>query len=942
MKVSKKKPQQQQGTEEEAMDAAGVGQVEEGGCSGESQGADGVTAAVWTEGEGEGEGRTLLVGVRADAASRTLLTWTLVNVAAARDRVVAVHVVLASATEAAAAVDFDTMLAVYEGFCNLKQQINLKVKICKASSVRRALVREATLFGASKVVLGISKKRRGLSSLHSVAKYCSKKLQAKCAVLAVDNGKIVFRRESNAHSGKVSAELPGCGNDEMYCEVPFQARRCKEDPLPLDDPKDGGGSGGGEDEQHDAGTKGSGSVYITSGEQPSSADTAELSRDQIPGNVHPSGKGEESTMDQKDEMVSDLPGEGASVLYCVLPARNGNSAASTSSRQSDDLTEPLAEGDGELYCLLPPRNGNSGRTTSDSSRSAASQKHDDPADPSPEGDGELYCQLPRTGRSGRSFGGSKHSVGAKGMIRRSSSFSSDIQLNSETSPSKKDGSVCMIATNQASSTVSTEAEDSLKDTAQNIDTPSSSPLSLRRMVEGRHDRCRLRRRIFNHQRSSSFEWARISMVQWAMRLPSRYASVHPDIKSLKSDASPSLNCDSECESISAVDTESMFSFSLYDISWPPSELESLQEKYSSICRLFSYEELKLATSNFSADMLIGKGGTSQVYKAQLFDGTVSAVKILKPSVNALQEFITEVEIATTLQHDNIVSLRGFSSDNYSLVLVYDYVLQGSLDRALHGKHDNKDSLSWEKRNKIAIGIAKALEYLHHERVSQCVIHGDVKSSNILLSEDFQAQLCDFGLAKQVSASTPHLTCTDITGTFGYLAPEYFSHGKVNKKIDVYAFGVVTLEIISGRRPIRTGCAKGQESLVGWAKPLLSSGQIKQLVDPILGNDYDCDEMERMTLAASLCTRISSHSRPEMSQVVKLLEGDDETFHWARSQVTASFDGSDEEAVNPESNMQSHLNLALLGVEDDTLSHCSTEQTIDTSADGYWSRSSSFD
>ncbi|KAG8098899.1 hypothetical protein GUJ93_ZPchr0013g35141 [Zizania palustris] len=891
MKVSKKE-KLQQGTTEEAMGAAGEVQVDEG-CSGESQGAEGAAASAGKE--GEGEGRTLLVGVRADTASRTLLTWTLVNIAAAGDRVVAVHVVLSSGPEAAAAVDFDTMLSVYEGFCNLKQ-INLKVKICKDSSVRRALVREASLFGASKLILGIAKRKRALSSLHSVAKYCSKKLPAKCEVLAVDNGRIVFRRESNVHSGKVSAELPGCGADEMYCEVPFQARQCNEDPLPLDEPKDGGG--GGEEEQHDAaGTEGSEPVNIVSGEQQSScADPAELSRDLVLGNADPSGKGEESTKDQKDE-ISDLPGEGASVLYCVLPASNGHSAASTSSRQSDDLSElPAAEGAGELYCLLPPRNGHSGRSSGDSSRSAASQKHDGPANLSPEGDGELYCRLPRTGRSGRSSGGPKPSSGVKD--------------------------------DQISSMVTTEAED--------------SPMSLRRVMEGRPDRCRLRRRIFNHQRSSSFEWARISMVQWAMRLPSRYASVHPDSKSLKSDASPRLNCDSECESTSAVDTESMFSFSLYDISWPPSELESLQEKYSSVCRLFSYEDLKLATSSFSADMLIGKGGTSQVYKAQLFDGTLSAVKILKPSVDALREFITEVETATSLQHDNIVSLRGFSSDNYSLVLVYDYMLQGSLDKALHGKHDIKDRLSWEKRNKIAIGIAKALEYLHHGSVTQCVIHGDVKSSNILLSEDFQAQLCDFGLAKQASPSTPHLTCTDITGTFGYLAPEYFSHGKVNEKIDVYAFGVVTLEIISGRRPIRTGCAKGQESLVGWAKPLLSSGEIKQLVDPFLGNDYDCDEMERMTLTASLCTRTSSHSRPDMSQVVKLLEGDDETIHWARSQVTASFDGSDEEAVTDESNMRSHLNLALLGVEDDTLSHCSTEQTIDTSADGYWSRSSSFD
>uniref|UniRef100_J3LUM2 Protein kinase domain-containing protein n=2 Tax=Oryza brachyantha TaxID=4533 RepID=J3LUM2_ORYBR len=887
---------------------------------------------------GEGEGRTLLVGVQADAASRTLLTWTFINVAAPGDRIVAVHVVLASAPGAATAVDFDTMLAVYEGFCNLKQ-INLKLKICKDSSVRKALVREANLFGASKVIVGIAKKKRGISSVHSVAKYCSKKLPAKCAVLAVDSGKIVFRRESNVHSGKVSAELPGCGDNEMYCEMPFLARHCKEEPLPLNEPKDGGG--GGEEEEHDVGTKGTQPVNNVSGEQqPSGADPAELPRDQVRADVGPSDKGEELTADQKDE-ISELPGEGASVLYCVLPERNGHSAASTSSRQSGDLAEPPAEGDGELYCILPPRTGHSGRSSGDSSRSTVSLKHDDSATLSAEADGELYCRLPRTGRSGRSSGGSKRSFSAKGLIRRSSSFSSDIQLNSETSPSKKDGSVCAIATERTSSMVSTEAEDSPKNAAQNVDTPSSSPLSLRRMIEGRPDRCRLRRRIFNHQRSSSFEWAKISMVQWAMRLPSRYTSVS-DNKSLKSDASPRLNCDSECESTSAVDTESLFSFSLYDMAWPPSELESLQEKSSSTCRLFTYEELKLATSNFSQDMLIGKGGTSQVYKALLFDGTLSAVKILKPSVDALQEFITEVEIATSLQHDNIVSLRGFSSDNYSLVLVYDYMPQGSLDKALHGKHESKDSLSWEKRNNIAIGTAKALEYLHHGSVTQSVIHGDVKSSNILLSEDFQAQLCDFGLAKQVSTSTPHLTCTDITGTFGYLAPEYFSHGKVNEKIDVYAFGVVILEIISGRKPIRTGCAKGQESLVGWAKPLLSNGEIKQLVDPFLGNDYDCDEMERMTLAASLCTRTSSHSRPEMSQILKLLEGDDETIHWARSQVTASFDGSDEEAVAPDSNMQSHLNLALLGVDDDTLSHCSTEQTMDTSADGYWSRSSSFD
>ncbi|KQK12224.1 uncharacterized protein LOC100842077 [Brachypodium distachyon] len=927
MKVSKKQREQE---EEGAMDSAGagVGKGAEEGVAG-----------------GGGGGGTVVVGVRADAESRALLTWTFVNAVAAGDRVVAVHVVLASGAEAAAAVDFDSMLAVYEGFCNLKQ-INLKVKICKDSSVRKALVREATLFGASKVVLGITKKKRAIASSLSAAKYCAKKLPAKCAILAVNSGKIVYRREANGHSGKVSAEVPGCGEDEMYCVLPFRASEVKESTLPCDEPKDGGG---GDEAQHDVGTMGSQSEEIVSEEQrPSIVKPSELLTDQVQSDADssvkaeevqndadPSGKAEESTMDQKDD-ISDLPGEGASVLYCVLPARDDHSVASSSSRQHNDSIDPPAEVDGELYCILPPRNGHSGRSSNGSKRSTISQKDDNSASLSPGGDGELYCRLSGNRRSGGSSGGSKRSVGVRGMIRairRSSSFSSDIQFNLEASADKRDDSVCTSATERTSSTASTELEDLPKDSAHNVETPSSSPMSLRRMIEGRSDRCRLRRRIFNHQRSSSFEWAKVSMVQWAMRLPSRYNSIHPDNKSLKSDASSML----ECESTSPVEPESTFSFSLYDVAWPPSELESLKEKYYSVCRLFSYEELKLATSNFSPDMLIGKGGTSHVYKAQLVDGTLYAAKILKPSVDALQEFITEVETVTSLQHENIVSLRGFSFDNYSLVLVYDYMHQGSLDKALHGKCEN--SLSWEKRNKIAIHIATALEFLHHGGLTLSVIHGDVKSANILLSENFQAQLCDFGLAKHVSASTPHLTCTDITGTFGYLAPEYFSHGKVNEKIDVYAFGVVLLEIISGRRPITTGCAKGQESLVGWARPLLSSGEIKQVVDPVLGNNYDCDEMERMTLAASLCTRMSSYARPETPLVLKLLQGDDETIHWARSQLTAGSDVSDEEAVTPGSNMQSHLNLALLGVdEDDTISRSSTEQTVDT----YWSRSSSFD
>ena len=412
----------------------------------------------------------------------------------------------------------------------------------------------------------------------------------------MSNGKIEFRRESSVHSGKVSAEVLPCGDDEMYCVVPFQARQAKGGTLSLQEPKDGGEG----DTTRDVGTKGSELEDTIKDEQlVSSVVPADLSTGQVEIDADPSSsKAEEPIVEQRDE-IAELPGKGASVLYCVLPGRSSDSVASTSSRQDHDSVDLPSEGAGELYCLLPPRNGHSVRSTGDSKRSNASQKDDKPANPSLEGDGDLYCWLPRSGRPGRSSGGSKRSVGIRGMIRRSSSFSSDINLNSETSPIKKDGSVSMTTTERSSSAVSTEAEDSPKDTARNAETPSSSLMSLRRMIERRPDRCHLHRRIFRHHRSSSLEWAKNSMVQWAMRLPSRYSSVHPDGKSLKSDASPRLNCDSETESTTAVEPVSMFSFAFYDVVWPPSELESLREKCSSVCRLFSYEELKLATANYS-------------------------------------------------------------------------------------------------------------------------------------------------------------------------------------------------------------------------------------------------------------------------------------------------------------------------------------------------------
>ncbi|GLT77925.1 hypothetical protein SLA2020_494790 [Shorea laevis] len=442
---------------------------------------------------------------------------------------------------------------------------------------------------------------------------------------------------------------------------------------------------------------------------------------------------------------------------------------------------------------------------------------------------------------------------------------------------------------------------------------------------------------------------KISVVQWVMRFPPRltfYISNSDHKKDCHDQIEDkSHNVDQESGAIVAVGTEVTSQPSPDHSSRSlPEELKGLHEKYSATCRLFKYQELLSATSSFLAENLIGKGGSSKVYRGCLPDGKELAVKILKPSDNVLKEFVLEIEIITTLHHKNIISLLGFCYEDGNLLLVYDFLLRGSLEENLHGNKKDPKSFGWSERYKVALGVAEALDYLHN-RSDRPVIHRDVKSSNILLSDDFEPQLSDFGLAKWASISSTHMTCTDVAGTFGYLAPEYFMYGKVNDKIDVYAFGVVLLELLSGRKPIGNNYPKGQESLVMWAKPVLSGGKISQLLDPSLGENYDHDQMERMVLAATLCIRRSPRARPQMSLVSKLLQGDADVTKWARLQVNAS-EGSDmlDDEPCPRSNLQSHLNLALLDVEDDSLSVSSIEQCISLEdyLQGRWSRSSSFD
>lgn len=422
----------------------------------------------------------------------------------------------------------------------------------------------------------------------------------------------------------------------------------------------------------------------------------------------------------------------------------------------------------------------------------------------------------------------------------------------------------------------------------------------------------------------------ISVVEWAMQLPNRQSQMteqakaqilhEAQIQECRMQASNTGKAGSPCVQNNFYDCDECFL---------TKKLEFLCE--SKACKRFTYEELQSATFNFSTENFIGSGGWSQVYRGVLSDGQSLAVKVLNCSSIAEQDLLMEVGILTSLRHKHIISLVGYCVENHSRLLVYNFVSRGNLEENLHGGKD-KPVLSWVERFKVAVGVAEALDYLH-KGCSPSVIHRDVKSSNILLTDDFEPQLSDFGLAKWAPTTSSHITCSDVLGTFGYLAPEYFIYGKVNHKTDVYAFGVVLLELITGRRSIDTTYPKGQESLVVWSKPLLEEENMGELVDQRLQDAYIPSEMQRMILAASLCIAQSSQYRPHMNHILKILRGEQAItdWTWCRHIMTKDTDGSDEDEhiVNQgENGIQTHLALAMLGVDDDGLSMSSIDNSVD--------------
>ncbi|PON90076.1 Mitogen-activated protein kinase kinase kinase [Trema orientale] len=289
-------------------------------------------------------------------------------------------------------------------------------------------------------------------------------------------------------------------------------------------------------------------------------------------------------------------------------------------------------------------------------------------------------------------------------------------------------------------------------------------------------------------------------------------------------------------------------------------------------RVFSLKELHAATNNFNYDNKLGEGGFGSVYWGQLWDGSQIAVKRLKVWSNkADMEFAVEVEILARVRHKNLLSLRGYCAEGQERLIVYDYMPNLSLLSHLHGQHSAECQLSWSRRINIAIGSAEGIAYLHHHSTPH-IIHRDVKASNVLLDSNFVAQVADFGFAKLIPDGATHVT-TRVKGTLGYLAPEYAMLGKASESCDVYSFGILLLELASGKKPIEKLSATQKRTITDWALPFACERKFDELADPKLNGDYVEDELKRVILVALLCAHTRPERRPTMLEVVELLKGE---------------------------------------------------------------------
>ncbi|PPD67828.1 hypothetical protein GOBAR_DD35293 [Gossypium barbadense] len=340
---------------------------------------------------------------------------------------------------------------------------------------------------------------------------------------------------------------------------------------------------------------------------------------------------------------------------------------------------------------------------------------------------------------------------------------------------------------------------------------------------------------------------------------------------------------------------------------------------------FTLRQIKAATNDFHASNKIGEGGFGPVYKGTLADGTVIAVKQLSArSKQGNREFVTEIGMISALQHPHLVKLYGCCIEGNQLMLIYEYLENNSLARALFGTQESQLTLDWPTRMKICIGIARGLAYLHEESRLK-IVHRDIKATNVLLDKNLNPKISDFGLAKLDEEENTHIS-TRIAGTYGYMAPEYALHGHLTEKADVYSFGIVALEIVSGRCNTKSRPKQEPFILLEWAHVLKENGSLLELVDTRIGSDCNTDEVMAMINIALLCTNPTSSARPLMSSVVSMLEGKAEVQEYLTDSSISS---------NRQMSAEIMKKLYRKLEEDDT----NVSQTRSMLADGPWTNSS---
>ncbi|CAJ2659314.1 unnamed protein product [Trifolium pratense] len=320
-----------------------------------------------------------------------------------------------------------------------------------------------------------------------------------------------------------------------------------------------------------------------------------------------------------------------------------------------------------------------------------------------------------------------------------------------------------------------------------------------------------------------------------------------------------------------------FSFSKKSSSSLPStrpNLDNDEDDISSIqnVKIYTYKELRNATDNFSEANKIGEGGFGSVYMGRLKGGKLAAIKVLSAeSKQGVKEFLTEINVISEIEHENLVKLYGCCVEKNSRILVYNYLENNSLSRTLLGGSHDSIYFDWQTRCRIGVGVARGLAFLHEE-VRPLIIHRDIKASNILLDKDLTPKISDFGLAKLMPANATHVS-TRVAGTLGYLAPEYAIGGRLTRKADIYSFGVLLIEIVSGRCNTNSRLPIEEQFILERTWELYERKELVALVDTALNGEFDAEQAVKFLKIGLLCTQESPKCRPSMSTVVKMLTGE---------------------------------------------------------------------